>query len=73
MWTLVGGGMKSLKDSGRPMKNVLPKDVNWIKDKVTEFRPHKNEISVGSKDVIGYDYLVVAAGIQLHYEQVDFY
>jgi len=74
MWTLVGGGMKTLADSGKPMQSVLPKNISWIRDRVTEIRPEGNEVCVGvgnSKDVISYDFLVVSAGIQLKYNQVQ--
>jgi len=74
MWTLVGGGMKSLSDSGRPMSSVLPSSVEWVKDRATEIKPSKQTVVVGngsSKKEIQYDYLVIAVGIQLQYEKVS--
>lgn len=73
MWTLVGGGMKTLSDSARKMSSVLPKGVEWIKDAATEIKPSKNIVTVGtgsSKQEIQYDYLIVSVGIQLQYEKV---
>jgi sulfide:quinone oxidoreductase len=70
MWTLVGGGMKKLSDTGRPMKDVLPDGVEWIKDRVTAFDPNFNRVRLGDGKMVQYDYLVVALGIQLKYEQV---
>merc|ERR1719347_1373851 len=32
MWTLVGGGLKSLDQSAKHMKDVLPKKAIWIQD-----------------------------------------
>lgn len=34
MWTMVGGGMKTVEQSGRPMKDVLPTAADWIQDHV---------------------------------------
>lgn len=73
MWTLVGGGMKSLAASGKPMSSVLPSGIEWIKEKAQEIKPSKNTVVVGSgssKKEIEYDYLVIAVGIQLQYEKV---
>lgn len=61
--------MKSLSDSGRKMENVLPKGITWYRNPATEFIPDKSKVQVGSES-IAYDYLVVAMGIQLKYNQI---
>ena len=71
MWTLVGGGMKTLEDSGRPMGDVLPSKAQWIKDRVAEFHPQRNQLLTSSGEEIDYDYLIVAMGLQLNYHKVD--
>lgn len=74
MWTLVGGGMKTLSDSARPMSSVLPSKIEWIKEKASEIKPSKNAVVIGSgpkKQEIQYDYLVIAVGIKLQYERVS--
>ena len=38
MWTLVGGGVKNLSQSGRPMDSLLPKEAKWLKDSVATFK-----------------------------------
>eukprot|EP00095_Tigriopus_kingsejongensis_P008451 maker-scaffold18_size714446-snap-gene-1.15 protein:Tk08451 transcript:maker-scaffold18_size714446-snap-gene-1.15-mRNA-1 annotation:"sulfide:quinone mitochondrial precursor" len=70
MWTLVGGGQKSLSQSGKPMKDVLPKKADWIKDKAMTFDPDNCKVTTQNGDVISYEYLVVAMGLQLNYDQV---
>jgi len=70
MWTLVGGGLKSLAQSGRPMENCLPKNATWLKDSVTSFSPEENQLTTASGDVITYDHLVIAMGLQLRYEKI---
>ena len=70
MWTMVGGGMKKIEESGRPMAQVLPKKVTWIQERVTGFFPEENRLQTASGDEIDYEYLVVAMGIQLDFDKV---
>lgn len=70
MWTLVGGGLKTLDQSARSMESLLPSKATWIKDPVTSFHPNENRVVVASGDVITYDFLVVALGFQLRYDKI---
>lgn len=70
MWTLVGGGVKTLAQSGRPMESLLPKGANWLKDSVTTFEPENNRLVTESGDVVNYEFLVVAMGLELRYEKI---
>ncbi|XP_054287912.1 sulfide:quinone oxidoreductase, mitochondrial-like [Macrosteles quadrilineatus] len=70
MWTLVGGGLKSLDQSARPMANVLPAKATWIKDSVAYFRPEENKIVTSSGTTIKYDFMVVALGLDTHFEAI---
>jgi sulfide:quinone oxidoreductase len=71
LWTLVGGGILPLKNSARPMEEYIPSGVNWIKEYVASFHPEKNLVITKSGQEISYDYLIVAAGIQLNWKNVD--
>lgn len=44
LWTLVGGGIKTFKETVRSTKDVLPKECDWIKAKVTNFDPDSNTV-----------------------------
>ena len=68
---LVGGGMKKLEQSGRPMSQVLPKKARWIKERATTFFPEENRLVTASGEEINYEYLVIAMGLQLDYNKVD--
>ena len=70
MWTLVGGGVKTLAQSGRPMDSLLPKGANWLKDSVASFEPTNNRLVTESGDVVNYEFLVVAMGLELRYEKI---
>ena len=62
-WTLVGAGTYDYDKTARPMASVMPKGVNWIKDRATGFDPKKNAVTTKASGTITYDYLVVAPGL----------
>ncbi|KAG0074570.1 hypothetical protein BGZ92_003317, partial [Podila epicladia] len=62
LWTFVGSGLKTLDESKRAMKEVMPENAQWIKDSVASFNPDKNAVVLANGEAITYDYLVVAAG-----------
>jgi sulfide:quinone oxidoreductase len=49
----------------------IGEDVTWIKDEVATFDPDNNKLTTKKGTVVGYDYLVVATGVQYHYEQIE--
>lgn len=46
-------------------------DVTWIKDEAASFDPDNNTLTTKKGTVVNYDYLVVATGVQYHYEQIE--
>ncbi|XP_067003307.2 sulfide:quinone oxidoreductase, mitochondrial isoform X2 [Anabrus simplex] len=70
MFTLIGGGIKKLQDSRKPMSSVLPKNALWLKDEVMAFEPASNSVQTKKGDHIKYDFMVVAIGIQLLYDAI---
>ena len=55
-----------LKDN----KDFIPSDVTWIKDEVKTFDPDNNKLMTRAGKEVAYDYLVVATGLQYHYEWI---
>ena len=70
IWTLVGGGVFPKEVSEREEKDFIPSGVNWIQDKVQAFDPANNKVRLGSGEDVTYDFLVVAAGIQIDWKKV---
>jgi sulfide:quinone oxidoreductase len=70
LWTLVGGGRAPLGESGRPEARVMPGGVRWIKDAAVEIDPDHRVVGLRSGDAVGYDFLVVAPGIQLDWDRI---
>lgn len=71
LWTLVGGGVFRKQVTERPQASVIPKGATWIQDAVTEIRPEENTVVTARGESIGYDYLVVAPGIQINWGLVE--
>ncbi|MBS1653315.1 MAG: NAD(P)/FAD-dependent oxidoreductase [Bacteroidetes bacterium] len=69
-WTLVGGGAFDITKTVRAEKDVMPKGVKWIQQKVTGINPSANEVQLENGDAVQYKYLVVAPGIQLNWDAV---
>ncbi len=66
----VAAGEMTTKDLLRENKNFIPSDVKWVKDEVKTFDPDNNKVVTRSGEEISYDYLVVATGLQYHYEWI---
>lgn len=54
------------------MKEVLPKNAQWIKDSVIAFEPDVNRIVTSNGDTIEYEIMIVAMGLQLFWDKVGF-
>ncbi len=70
LWTLVGGGVFPREATELDEASVIPEGVTWIQDAVTEFLPEENTVLTKEGKRIGYDYLIVAPGIQLDWHNV---
>ncbi|GIV58023.1 MAG: pyridine nucleotide-disulfide oxidoreductase [Rhodothermaceae bacterium] len=70
IWTLVGGGVVPREVSERDEADYIPDGVTWIQDAVTAFDPDNNTVTTRDGRTIGYDYLVVAPGIQLDWHKI---
>lgn len=69
-WTLVGAGVFDINATVRNEADVMPKGVNWIKQKVVSFTPESNSVLLDNNETVQYDFLVVAAGIQLNWDEI---
>ncbi len=70
LWTLVGAGLARREATERPEAWVMPRRANWIKDAVSEFDPANNRVRTAGGQTITYDWLVVAAGLQLNWNKI---
>lgn len=62
-WTLVGAGAYDYDKTAKPMADVIPDGVTWIKERATGLLPEYNQVLTEKSGAISYDYLVVAPGL----------
>jgi sulfide:quinone oxidoreductase len=70
LWTLVGAGVVTKEETARAEKSVIPRRVKWIRDAVASFSPAENSLRTRDGLEITYDWLVVAAGLQLNWNKI---
>lgn len=70
-WTMVGGGIFSIGETRRPMVNMMPRGVRWVKDKVASFDPGNSCVVLESGSKVSYDRLVVCPGLKLNWDGVE--
>ncbi len=71
LWTLVGGGVFPKESSRRPMADLIPAGVRWVRAEASEFRPEENIVVTRDGESLTYDALVVAPGIQINWGQIS--
>jgi sulfide:quinone oxidoreductase len=69
-WTLVGGGTYDKQATVRSEASVIPRRAKWIQEAVTKFDPEHNRLETADGQIIEYQYLIVAAGIQINWDGV---
>ena len=64
MWTLVGAGIKKVDQSAKLMSDVLPQECVHYQQKVAEFNPEANEVTLSNGEVVS---IILWCGSQLFY------
>jgi len=67
----IAAGVYEGEDIEMSNLDFIPDDVKWIKDEAKAIDADNNKITLRSGDELSYDYLVVATGIQYHYEKIE--
>lgn len=70
LWTLVGGGIFPKEESVKDEAEFVPEGVTWIREPTTSIDPEQKTVQTPQSGAITYDYLVVAAGIQLGWSKI---
>ena len=68
-WTLVGAGAYDKDKTIKPMSEVMPSYVNWIKSYAESFSPDSNAVKTSAGDYT-YDYLIVCPGLKINYDGI---
>lgn len=70
-WTLVGANTYDFDATARPMKDLIPSGVTWIKEYADVFDPNNNTVTTKAGAQYTYEYLVVAAGLKINPTMVE--
>jgi sulfide:quinone oxidoreductase len=68
--TLVAAGIWEESDIAYERDEFVPEGVKLIKDKAIAFDPNNNTVTTASGEVVSYDYMIVATGLQLDFERI---
>jgi sulfide:quinone oxidoreductase len=71
LWTLVGGGEFPREVTARPEADYIPPGATWIQEFVEGFDPTEKLVHLRGGAKLGYDQLVVCAGIQLNWSEIE--
>lgn len=71
--TLVGAGVKQLRDIIKPTLTILPDNATWIQDAVETFCPANDAVILKSGATVHYQYMVIAMGIKPDFNKVSFF
>ena len=66
----VAAGLYMQNDITAKTSELLEDNVKWVQDEVTSFEPDKNFVQTAKNGKIGYDYLIVALGLEYNYEAI---
>jgi sulfide:quinone oxidoreductase len=69
-WTMVGAGVFAPEVTRRSMADVLPKQVRWLRQAATAFRPDQDQVELADGTLVGYRALIVAVGIKLDWDAI---
>lgn len=71
LWTLVGGGQAKMEDTRRKQEDLIPEGARWLREAVSRFDPENNSLQTENGTNVHYDYLVVTAGIEIRWHQIE--
>lgn len=69
-WTMVGAGVFKAPFTARPMADVMPKGVTWLRAEAASFDPDNNTVVLTDGSAVAYDLLIVCPGIKLDWGQI---
>ncbi|MEW6619544.1 MAG: FAD/NAD(P)-binding oxidoreductase [bacterium] len=70
-FTLVVFELDQPENLTKPMKNLFFEGINLITDEATKIEPKENRVMTSKSGEISYDYLVIATGARLIYDEPE--
>jgi len=69
--TLVGAGIWEGSAVDYKTDDFVPNGTTLIKEKAVDFDPDNNTVTTASGKKIGYDFLIIAAGLKLAFDKIE--
>jgi sulfide:quinone oxidoreductase len=69
-WIPAGAGLLPLASTHRPEASVIPPGACWIQGSAIRFEPEAQRLITATGEVLRYDALVVAIGLQLDWDRI---
>lgn len=70
-FTLIASGVYQPGEVWKRQEDCIPKDIRWIKEAVMAVDPVANRVTTSGNQKIDYDFLVIAPGIQIHWDWIE--
>ncbi|GAB4141174.1 MAG: bifunctional protein tyrosine phosphatase family protein/NAD(P)/FAD-dependent oxidoreductase [Sphingomonadales bacterium] len=70
-WTLVGGGVFNRARTEKPMRAVMPANVQWIRAAAAGFDPAHHQVVLEDGERLAYRVLIVSPGLKLDWDKVQ--
>ncbi|MBF8223150.1 FAD-dependent oxidoreductase [Halomonas sp. 328] len=70
-WTLVASGVWNADKTLRPNADFVPAGIRWERQAATAIDAESRRVTLASGEVLAYDALVVATGLQLNYHLIE--
>ncbi|GAB6142136.1 FAD/NAD(P)-binding oxidoreductase [Methylosoma difficile] len=68
----VGVNWRKPEDIKVPLEPVFKKKkITFIQQKVARFQPEQNQVELADGNIVGYDFLVIATGPKLAFEEIE--
>jgi len=67
---LASVGLKTPDELEKPQAQFIPSNTTWIQEYANKIDPEKNLVQLENGQKLTYDYLIVAAGIQVRLDKV---
>jgi len=69
-YTMIGAGLWEKDDITYDTKDFLPDGVKLIPQRAIYFNPQENQLTTDAGEIVSYDYLILATGVQLDFERI---
>lgn len=70
-FTMLAAGEFSADSIHRPQASLIPDGVRWIRESVISVEPERNRLSTASGATVDYDFLVLAPGLEMHFDAIE--